>query len=257
MPEERLPTNIRALMVLEALSKQDRALTPTEIGVEIGLPKQSAHRLCMALMEHGFLTYAEDQRRMRPSLRTRNMSQGLLHASQFHTERRLILKEVARHVRETVNFSVPSEEGMRYRDRVETDWAFRIQLPVGSDVPFHCTASGKTYLANLAPQRQKRLLENLTLDKLTENTIFDIDALRIELKQIKRQGYAVDNEEFMDGMVALAVPIFDPMERYVASLAFHGPRQRLSDQTLIDNLAAVQRGVAKLKALMFDANVDA
>ena len=66
-----------------------------------------------------------------------------------HVARHQILKDVAAKTRETVNFVVPQDNGMHYLDRVETDWAFRVQLPRGSNVPFHCTASGKIFMSSL------------------------------------------------------------------------------------------------------------
>ena len=80
---------------------------------------------------------------------------GLLYNSRDHMARRQILLNIANKVKETVNFVVPEASGMNYIDRVETDWAFRIQLPIGTNVPFHCTASGKCFLASLSPKKEK------------------------------------------------------------------------------------------------------
>ena len=113
---------------------------------------------------------------------------------------------------------------MSYKDRVETNWPFRIQLPIGSHVPFHCTASGKTFLSSRRRAERKQLVETMTLTASTANTLSQPDDLLRELNMIARRGYALDNEEFIDGMVAIAVPVRDSQGRYLASIGVHGPR---------------------------------
>jgi DNA-binding IclR family transcriptional regulator len=96
---------------------------------------------------------------------------------------------------------------MIYLERVETDWPLRVQLPIGSRVPLHCTASGKLYLSSLNNDQLTLLLQALDTSAVTKNTISDFDALSIELSRIRNRGYAEDNEEFIDGMVAISVPV--------------------------------------------------
>ena len=150
--EERIPTNLRTLLILEVLGQSDRPLSPTEINHEIGLPKQTIHRLCTKLEQEGFLARETDGKKLRPTRRARLMASGILHSSRDHIARHQVMQRVAEDVGETVNFVVPDSGGMIYIDRIETDWPFRVQLPVGTHVPFHCTASGKTFLASLSPK---------------------------------------------------------------------------------------------------------
>ena len=155
---EKIPTSLRTLRILEVIAQSETALTPTEINARLGLPKQTAHRLCARLVAEGYIAYVPGGKRLRPARRLRVLAGGLMSASQVHIARHQILEDVARQVGETVNFVVPEERGMSYLDRVETDWAFRVQLPIGTHVPFHCTASGKTYLASLPPERRARVV---------------------------------------------------------------------------------------------------
>lgn len=248
---ERIPTNLRTLLILEVLGKTETAMTPTEINAEIGLPKQTVHRLCSTLESEGFLAREQDGRRFRASRRSRMMGSGLVHASWSNIARHQVLKTVASEVREAVNFVVPEDEGMRYLDRVDADWSFRIQLPVGTHVPFHCTASGKVYMASLTPRARRALVEALILEPRTQATHTRPEPLLDELKVIAKQGYAQDNEEFLEGMVAVAVPITDARGRYVASLAFHGPVQRLSMSEALTRLPILQEGATRLKRSLF------
>lgn len=252
MPEtDRIPTNLRAPLILEAIGSAGRAMTATEIGEAVGLARQTAHRLCLALETEGFLTRDGRSRRFIPAHRARRMASGMLFASRAHIARHQVLEDVARQVRETVNFVVPEATGMSYLDRVETDWPFRVQFPVGSNVPFHCTASGKTFLASLAPPMRRRFVGTLTLVRHTRHSHAEGESLLAELAQIARQGYALDREEFIDGMVAIAVPVRDPDGRFAAALAYHGPISRISLDSAVARRGILVDGARRLAEVLF------
>ncbi len=250
--EERIPTNLRILLILEVVGRTDKPLTPTEINAELGLPKQTVHRLCATLEAEGFLTRSPDGKRMKPARRLMDMGAGLVQSSRDPIIRHQVLENVARQVKETVNYVVPQETGMHYLDRVDTDWAFRIQLPVGTNVPFHCTASGKTYMASLPPAARRTFVAGLELKPLTDKTHTDHITLLEELALTRKRGYSIDNEEFMEGMVALAVPVTDAQGRYVASIAMHGPSQRLTPEKAISERSILQDGAERLQTILFD-----
>ena len=255
--ENRIPTNIRNLLVLETLAVEARALTPTEIGRRIGLPKPTVHRLCATLAENGFLVRDPVSKGYRPGRRARRIANGLLHSSIDAAMRRQILNRVASTVKETVNFAAPIEDGMTYIDRVETDWAFRIQLPIGAVVPFHCTASGKTYLASLPRAAREKMVRAMSLTAETANSHVSPESLLRELEEVRRRGYAIDREELMDSMVALAVPVKDENGRYVAALAFHGPTQRLSIDGATEHLDTLRAASEELSAVLFNLQDEA
>ena len=140
---------------------------------------------------------------------------------------------------------------MIYRDRVQTNWAFQIHLPVGTHVPFYCTASGKTYLASLTPKNRRTMVESLHLKNLTINTVNSIEPLMQELALVQKQGFALDNEEFYDGMIAIAVPVLDPKGRYHGAVAMHGPTVRLDINALKNNHGDLRSAADQLSQLIF------
>lgn len=249
--ENRIPTNLRTLLILEVIGRSDRAMTPTEINHQIGLPKQTVHRLVATLEAEGFLSKEVDGKRYRPTRRSRLLGAGLLNASRFHITRHQVLQDVASQVQEAVNFVVPEESGMHYLDRIDTDWPFRIQLPVGTNVPFHCTASGKTFMASLSKSARQKFVMGLQLEKLTDKTHVSPETLLADLALCVKRGYALDNEEFMDGMVAIAVPVTDIHNRFVAALAYHGPSQRMSLELAEERIGILFRAADTLKASLF------
>ena len=68
---------------------------------------------------------------------------------------------------------------------------------------------------------------------------------------VRKQGYSLDREEFIEGMVAIAVPVFDPNNRYVAAVAYHGPTQRMSLTEAIDRKEILQNAASKLSQVLF------
>jgi len=249
-PEDRIATNLRTLLILEVVGTTNEPMTPTEINHSIGLPKQTIHRLCATLVEEGFLVYEPNGKRLRAARRARALGTGLLHSSRDHILRRQILVELAQKTGETINYVVPEDAGMSYLDRVETGWAFRVQLPIGSHVPFHCTASGKTFLASLDSRKRKAFAHGLALEQKTPKTITDPDALLKELSAVAKNGFAIDDEEFMDGMVAIAVPVMDDAGRFLAAIACHGPNIRLSAETLRGFLGDFNMAVEKMRGVL-------
>ena len=247
----RIPTSLRTLRLLEVIGLSDQPMSPTEANAKLGLPKQTIHRLCDRLVAQQYLVRGGGGKKLSPGKRLQAMASGVLFASHHHIARHQILMDAARQIGETINYVVPEEKGMMYLDRVETDWPLRIQLPVGTHVPFHCTASGKAFLSSLPRRTQKSIVTSLILDSLTANTICTADALLKELKSAASNGYSLDREEFIEGMIAAAVPICNHKGNFLAALAFHGPTQRLSLEEVIGKKDILLEAAARLRDTLF------
>ncbi len=97
-----------------------------------------------------------------------------------------------------------------------------------------------------------KILQGLPLDKFTKNTITDIDALNAELDRIADTGIGIDNEEFISEMVAVAVPILDKKQRYLASLYLHAPTIRVSLDDLLTHVPRLQKAAQDVQTLVYD-----
>tara|TARA_B100001057_G_scaffold197169_1_gene197876 strand:+ start:170 stop:928 length:759 start_codon:yes stop_codon:yes gene_type:complete len=249
--DSRIATNLRTLLILEIFASAGKALSAKEVHAEIDLPYQTVHRLLVALESEGFLIRGANEKKFRATRRLRLMASGLLNMSHIHMLRHQILKDVAAKTRETVNYVVPQDSGMHYLDRVETDWAFRVQLPRGSNVPFHCTASGKIFMSSLKKAIRIGFVDRLRLKGETANTLTEKGRLLEELALTKKRGFALDNEEFMDGMVAIAVPVLDSQKRFMGALATHGPKSRMPYERLLEYRKILAEGAAQISRSMF------
>ncbi|MFN3207999.1 MAG: IclR family transcriptional regulator, partial [Roseovarius sp.] len=216
----------------------------------MNLPKATVHRLLATAESEGFLQRDVDGRSFGAGRRLRKLSINTLSSQRIRTERLMIMKALAEDVGETCNLAAPGRHGMVYIDRVETHWPLRIQLPAGTQVPFNCTASGKMYLSSLRTDKLARLLQNLELERRTERSLTDPQALMAELARIRERMYSTDNEEFMDDMTAVAVPIRDDQNRLVTTLSLHSPIQRRSLSDLETYLPRLREAARQMEELI-------
>jgi len=248
--DTQIPTNLRLLLILEEVARRGVAVKPTDLIEALGLAKPTVHRLLQTAEAEGFLQRDLDGRSYGPGPRLRQLSVNTVSSEHLRTARLAILRGVADEIGETCNLAIPDREGMIYLDRVETKWPLRIQLPIGTQVPFHCTASGKMYLSTLRRNTLDGFLSARGLTANTEKTITDPKAMRAEIAKIAQNGYSTDDEEFMPGMAAVAVPVFDENDRLAATLSVHAPTQRHDLTSLKQFLPLLQSGALKLSGLL-------
>lgn len=247
---DHIPPSLRLLAILEAVSRSPHPVTPTEVNATLHLPKPTIHRLFATLEAEGYLQREMDGRAYTAGGRLRQLSTGVLSATRIRTARLAVLKNLSERVGETCNVTVPDRDAMIYLDRVETKWPLRIQLPIGTQVPFTCTASGKLYLSSLNDAHLKTLLSATRLERRTPNTITDPHALFDELMLTRERRFAEDREEFMEGMIALAVPVLESHGRLLSTLSVHAPTQRLPMAAAREHLDALREAAAALSHLV-------
>lgn len=252
--EAHIAPNLRVVRILEIFSDVGAPMTPTELHRHTDWSKQTTHRLCQTMLAAGLLE--KQGRFLQPHSRVNRLAAGLGTFAVANVTCHQILRDIASKVGETVNFVRPEKQGMTYVDRVETNWPFRISLPIGTHVPFHCTASGKTYIASLPAKRRNAMIANLDLSRLTEHTHVTADSLTKEIDLVRRRGYALDLEEFHLDMVAIAVPVLDHKNRYFAALAMHGPTQRFDRTKAENNFELLRTSAARISAVLFNGETD-
>ncbi|MGC6517639.1 MAG: IclR family transcriptional regulator [Candidatus Puniceispirillaceae bacterium] len=242
--------NLRMLHILETIGNAAKPLTISELSNLLDMPIPSAHRLVKSLVQEGFLEKQGQQ--LAVAKRGTIMASNLMLKHPGNFIRHQIMESLARQTKETINFVVPTDHGMTYVDRVETDWHFRVTLPIGTYVPFYCTASGKTFLASLRKSQLERLVDNLHFEKHTNQTITDKANLLSAIKTVRKQGYALDNEELYTDMVAIAVPVLTSTGHYCGAIAVHGPKLRFTKEMALHHLPALKQAASDITVTLFD-----
>lgn len=244
-----IPTNLRLLILLEEIAAIGEPIKPADLYSRVDLPKPTLHRLLATLENENFLERTLDGRKYSIAARLRRLAGLISSAPQQGSEVLFILQELSKTIGETCNVSRPERDGMKYVDRAETKWTLQINLPVGSTVPFHCTASGKLYLSTLLPSRMRRLVESMHLTRFTSHTITEPEALVGQIAQTRAQGFATDDREFVDGMIGIAVGVYVE-QRLIATVSFHAPYQRMDLERARDHLDSLQQAAKRIGAIL-------
>jgi IclR family acetate operon transcriptional repressor len=140
-----------------------------------------------------------------------------------------------------------------YLDRVEAEhWPLRLHYTSGSRVPLHCSAIGKLFLALAANPRRQRLLQSLELRRFTDNTITERMRLESELRQIRKEQVSFDREEYLIGVVCMAVPVLGKNGEMLAALAVQAPEARMNVRTARGHLPALRRAASEIAEILQD-----
>lgn len=240
----------RSLRLLAHLAKTGRPLSLADLAEHLALPKATAHRLCTQLLDTGFMARDTKERDFVVGPALRQLAFDTLNHGTLRGLRHEVLAALVAQIGETCNLTTLDGATVLYLDRVEAPWPWRLTLAVGEHVPLHCTASGKLFLAMMTPKPRNAMIDQLSLKPMTEHTITAASALRKECDAIAAAGYAVDHEEFIAGLLAIAVPVRDTNGSVRAALAVHAPRSRLSLEQGLTQLPALQAAALRMGKLL-------
>jgi DNA-binding IclR family transcriptional regulator len=237
----------KALGILECVAEnQGRPAAVSDISVRLGLSKPTGHRIATALEEMGFLKRDVAARRLIEGNRLVRLAFNVLTAAASKAPRHSILEALAAATGETCNLGIVVGNQVAYIDRVESRWPLGLRFEPGSRVPMHCTAIGKLLLAMMSPKQRDRVLASGPFPRYTETTIVDPHQLRRELVRIRKDRFSTDNQEFMSGVVCVAVPVTGPRGRVCAALAMSAPQARLTLDQALTRLPQLLEAAAKL-----------
>jgi DNA-binding IclR family transcriptional regulator len=232
---------VRAFRVLEILADAGRPLSMTDLVDAIDLPKQTVHRILGQLMDAWLVTRGAGDRLYECSPRVRTLALNVLMHAGPAAVRHALLEQLVAKIGETCNLTMLSGNDVIYVDRVETEWPLRMHLQAGSHVPLHCSASGKLLLSFLPRQQRERLLESLPLRAYSEQTITSREALREELRQTRRRMLSINNQEHLQGLIAIAVPVMLDRNRACAAIAVQAPVGRVALDDLLSFVPDLRR----------------
>jgi DNA-binding IclR family transcriptional regulator len=215
--------------LLERLTAEARPQSLPQVVGLTGWPKPTVHRMLTQLESGGWLAREPDGRHYALAPRLLRLSEAALTSSTQQGVRHAVLRQLVGELGESCNLTALSGAVVVYLDRVEAAFPLRMELRAGTRVPAHCSASGKLFLAWMTTRQRDALLNSLPLERHTANTLTSRDALEAELKSIRRDGHAMDAEEFVEGLVCVAVPVLAPGGQQVrCALALQAPAARMS-----------------------------
>ena len=237
---------LRLFALLELIGSKDHFVSLQSLTEETGFPKPTVFRMLQTLETAGLIIRQSDKRQYGTGTRLRRFAESLLlNATQVGT-RHAVLQALVDDLGETCNITALSGNEILYLDRVETQEPLRFNLQSGSRVPIHCSASGKVLLANMPRAQRHKLLRYAPLKRLTANTITTLEELDEELKRVQSVGFAIDNEEFMSGLVCMAIAVPSAHGRSNQCVAVQAPAMRMTAEDAVALLPRLQSAAAAL-----------
>lgn len=237
---------MRQFALLELMASREQLYSLQSLVEQTGWPKPTLHRMLGQLEAAQLLQREGDGRHYSTGVRLRRLAENLLLNSSLHGARHVVLRRLVEELGESCNITMFSGAEVVYLDRVETAAPLRFYLRPGSRVPAHCSASGKLFLAQMSPAQRKRLLASLPLERFTPSTLTDLDAIERELKQVRKDGFAFDDEEFLPGLLCLAVNVPTAARRSTLCLAVQAPKLRCNREKALSWLSALRRAANAL-----------
>jgi IclR family transcriptional regulator, acetate operon repressor len=249
----RLGATARSFAILDHVAAAQRPVDVLDIVGALKLPKATAYRLVDWFVDHGYLVREPARKRLIVGPRLTKLAFGVLAASMSNDVPHLVLHRLVHTLDETCNIGTLLNGEVVYLDRVEAEhWPLRLHYRIGSRVPLHCSAIGKLLLALAPAPRRRRLMQSLELRRFTDTTIVDRDRLDGELKQIRKDQVSFDREEYLAGVVCMAVPILSGNGETLAALAVQAPEARMNVRTARAHLPAMRRAAAELAEIYQD-----
>ncbi|HWC96954.1 MAG TPA: IclR family transcriptional regulator [Candidatus Sulfopaludibacter sp.] len=216
----------KTLDILETIKSKDAGFKLAELSRTVELPKATVYRILTTLEGRGYLDRASDG--------TYRMAKKLFDLQRSESEEQIlnrvakpIMERTVEATKETVNLGILDAGEVVVINTVESPQAVRMSSKIGNRRHLHSTALGKIFLAGLPEKEFLRLIRMKGLPRLTEFTLVTKAAVIDEIRRVKKQGWAMDNQENeMEGR-CIGAPIVAPDGRVVAALSISGPVFRM------------------------------
>lgn len=204
----------------------------TELSEAADLPVSTAHRIIKVLKQHGVVTQDPASRKYYLGFGAIDLGRRAMASFRIRQVAEPIMRRLASETEETVILTVVNDARDRSVciERIESRYDLRLHLEVGRQVYLHAGASAKVLLAYFPESEVDELCTRVGLPKLARSTITSLAALKADLHEIRRRGYAISQEETNEGAWGIAVPILDQQQRVVAGIGVAGPISRYSPQ---------------------------
>lgn len=254
----KLGATARSFAILDHVAVSPGPVDVLDIIGSLKLPKATAYRLVDWFVSQGYLAREPGRKRLIVGPRLTNLAFGVLSASMRNDAPHLVLQRLVHTLNETCNIGTLLNGEVIYLDRVEAEhWPLRLHYTSGSRVPLHCSAIGKLFLALAPSPRRQRLLQSLDLRRYTDSTITDKARLETQLRQIRKEQVSFDREEYLVGVVCMAVPVMGKNGEPVAALAIQAPEARMDVQAARGHLPALRRAADELAEIFREKNLNA
>jgi DNA-binding IclR family transcriptional regulator len=221
----------KALDLIEMLAERG-SLSLIELTELLNQPKSSTYRMVLTLENRGFISRSDEDGKYCLGYKQLVITKNILERNNIRSAALHEMKKLSELYGDTVNLGVLLDGEILYLEIIESTHALRMTDSVGSKSPVHATAMGKAIAAYLQQQELDELLTKRKMESFTSRTITTPEHFKKELEWVRRNGYAVDDQEIVEGARCVAAPVFGMFGKVYGAISLSGPMHRYTPEKL-------------------------
>lgn len=240
----------RGLEVLQAFQPQYSEMSVSDIAQITGIPRAAVRRCLYTLKALGFV-HCPDGRYYRLLPRVLTLGHAYLSSSELAKAAQNSLDHLSKQLNESCSVATLDGDTILYIARASVKRIMTIDLGRGSRLPAYATSMGMVLLSALNEQQLADYLSRITIEPLTGFTVTNSESLQAELEQVRRQGYAINDQQLEIGLRSLAVPMYSRKNGVVAAMNVGVNASQVSAAELRERvLPQLQRAAMELALLL-------
>lgn len=222
MSEKGVQVIDRTFDIIELLALEPQGLGVSDVARKLSLNKSTAHRILNAITERGYLEKTPEGI-YSLGMQFLELTTNRLNSIELNIEAKPFLNELTGKLGQSSHLAILDGSDAVYIDKAEVVRNLRLYSQIGKRIPVYCSGLGKSLLLDTEDAAILSLLDGCPLERLTEHTLTTKEAVLEEIREGRKRGYTVDNEEHDIGIRCIAAPIYDYRGKIVAAVSAAGP----------------------------------
>lgn len=239
----------RVLDIIEVLSTEHDGIGVTAIAGRVGLHKSTAHRLLATLAARGYVAKTGEGN-YKIGLKLIEAVSCYINSLELQTEARPYLVEMTGELGLTSHLGILDKDQVVYIEKMDVVSSVKMYSQIGLRMHAYCSSLGKCLLSNYSKEELDGIMKDCSFIRFTNNTIGSIEALHKEMTKVRKQGWAMDNEEFEIGHRCIGAPIYDYKGDIIAAVSASGPKNLVSDERILPVAEYVKKVAMELSRSM-------
>lgn len=220
----------KALDILECLAHERVSVNLKVLSERVGLNQSTVFRILKTLELRGYVEQDKTSKQYGLGMRIVELCSSLLSEMEVYTQVLPFMQKISDACDETVSLGVLKENEVFILASIPVTRADRIYVQQGDRHPVYCTALGRVLTAYLSEDELSQLLSSIRMRKYTEKTVADAEAFVQSLKEVREKGIALEDEEFIEGNISLAVPLRNHQAKVIGGLCIAVPNTRFAEK---------------------------
>jgi|KBSSwiStaDraftv2_1062776.scaffolds.fasta_scaffold76164_3 IclR family acetate operon transcriptional repressor len=239
----------RLFGVLE-LAGQIGTISVADVVDTLDLPRPTAHRLVATLEGQGYLQRRPAKGRFGPAPRLVELAAAVLNSTLISAPIQTVLADLARRTGETCSLAILSSGMVEYVASAVGDSPLTLQFQAGQRAPIYCTSTGRALLSGLSESHLSAYMSTGPWSAITPHTITNPAKLQDRVRQTRATGFALNDSEYIVGVVGVAVPVKNKQGQVLASLTISAPKIRKSIDDLKALLPALRQSAMRISRVI-------